>query len=216
MSYQRDQKIVKDIQPTTCYPLLCIAVVIPFGRSILRKVLDAGIRNIVLPRIKTPSQVEDAIRASQFEFDGNPGERGVGTSLSSNWGNRSSRYPEKEDASVCVGVNLETKEALEHVDEIFSIPDLGFGLVGPSDLSVSLGHPLETDHPEVRDAIEAFVEAGNTHDVPIGIFASFEGGVTEAVNSGYSLIIVGSELTAARDQLGEQLQIGRNAADTSN
>lgn len=181
--------------------------------SVVRKVLDAGIRNVVLPRIKTAAEVEEAVRASRFDFDGSPGERGVGTSLSNDWGNRSASYTEAEDRSVCIGVNLETKEAVANVDEILSVPGVGFGMLGPADLSVSLGHPLETDHPEVRDAIDTFLAAGSDHDVPIGIFSSFEGGVTEAVEKGYGLIVVGSEVTAARELLGRRLRDGMRAAD---
>lgn len=48
---------------------------------------------------------------------------------------------------------IENDLAVSNLDEILEVPELGFVFVGPSDLSISLGHPFETDHPDVQEAI---------------------------------------------------------------
>jgi 2-dehydro-3-deoxyglucarate aldolase len=182
------------------------------GRGdVVRKVLDAGVRSLVVPRVETAEDVRRAVEASRFSYGGGAGDRGVGTSLASDWGDRSGDYTTREDANVLVGVMLENAAALDNVHDILRVVGVGFGWIGPADLSVSLGHPLEYDHPEIEEAIETFRDAGADHGVPIGIDAGYAGGVEAAVDSGYRMVTVGSEISAARRVLGEALAVGQNA-----
>ncbi|MFB6311962.1 MAG: HpcH/HpaI aldolase/citrate lyase family protein [Salinirussus sp.] len=164
----------------------------------IRKVLDTGIRSFVVPRIETARDVRKAVSAARFEFEGEPGERGVGTGLANTWGARPDDYIEHEDREVLPGVMLENASALENIDDILSVPGLGFCQIGPSDLSVSLGHPLEQDHPEVRAAMETFFDAGEEHGVPIGVSRGYVGSVEAALEMGASLVNIGSDVGAAR------------------
>lgn len=182
---------------------------------LVRKILDAGIRSVVVPRVETADEVRAAVEATRFEYDGSPGERGIGTALTSDWGVRPDDYTEREDGTVLLGVMLENERALGNAEEILSVPEVGFGWIGPADLSVSLGHPLEFDHPAVQDAVESFVTAGRETDVPIGTGAGYAGGIERALDSGYRLLMLGSEVSAARDVLGEALRTARGHADGS-
>jgi 2-keto-3-deoxy-L-rhamnonate aldolase RhmA len=94
---------------------------------------------------------------------------------------------------------LENESALDNIDEILSVPGLGFCQIGPADLSVSLGHPLEGDHPEVREAMETFFAAGDDHGVPIGLSRGFVGSVDASLELGASLVNVVSDVGAARE-----------------
>lgn len=176
---------------------------------VVRKVLDAGIRSIVIPRVETAAEVRAAVEASRFDYDGAPGERGFGTALASDWGDRPDDYIAREDATVLVGVMLENESALANAEDILSVPGVGFGWVGPSDLSVSLGQPLDFDHPDVEAAIEAFLAAGRETGVPIGTSAGYAGGVEPAIEDGYRLVTLGSEVGAARQVIGDALERGR-------
>lgn len=171
----------------------------------IRKVLDTGIRTFVVPRIETARDVRKAVSAARFEYEGEPGERGVGTALANTWGARPDDYIEHEDEHVLVGVMLENESALANIDEILSVPGLGFCQIGPSDLSVSLGHPLEQDHPEVRDAMDTFFAAGEDHGVPMGVSRGYVGSVDAALDLGASLVNVASDVGAAREVVGTRL-----------
>lgn len=177
--------------------------------SVIRKVLDAGIRTIAIPRVETFSDVRKAVEASRFSYDGGVGERGIGSSLASNWGNFEEGYTVHEDNNVIVGVMLENKTALENIDEIVQVPGLGFTWIGPADLSISLGHPLDFKHREVEDAINRFKSTCFECDVPIGINAPYVGGIEAAIDEGYQLITIGSDVGAVREVLGDALKRGR-------
>lgn len=183
---------------------------------VIRKVLDAGIRTFVVPRVETADEVRQVVKAARFSYDGEPGDRGVGTCLASNWGNSAADYTQTEDEAVFPGVMLENRTALENVEEILSVPGLCWVQLGPADLSVSLGHPMEPDHPAVRDAIGQLFDAADAHDVPVGAVAGYEGGVEAAVEAGAEMVLVGGEVSAARQFLGDGLQRGLAAVEDRN
>jgi 2-dehydro-3-deoxyglucarate aldolase len=169
------------------------------------KVLDAGIRSVVLPEVDSPEQLRETLRCCYYEYDGTSGARGLGTSFANNWGNYPDEYTEREDAAVIVGIMIETERALESLDELFAVPEVGFAQVGPTDLSASLGVPLERDNPAVQEAILDVLEAGDRHNVPIGASAGYVGGVEAAIDQGFQLIKLGNDVSPIREVYGQHM-----------
>ncbi len=62
-------------------------------------------------------------------------------------------------------VQIETKAALENIEEIVTVPGVDMLFVGPNDLSISLGVPGQIDHPEMRAAIEKVIAVCRQHGV---------------------------------------------------
>lgn len=183
-----------------------LLVRLPSGEpDLVRKALDAGVRTLLIPRVETAAEVRRAVRAAHFSYDGRPGRRGVAAERTSDWGASMDGYPEREDDAVLVGVMVETEAAVENLEELLAVPELGFAFAGPADLSVSLGHPLETDHPDVADALETLREASLGAGVPVGRIANDPAEARRAIDEGYRLLRVGDELGAARQVLGERL-----------
>jgi len=87
--------------------------------SLVRKALDAGIRNVFLPRVGSAEELEAAVRAGRFEYDGEPGRRGMANPRASRWG-LTDDYVSSEDESVVVGVTIETQSALDDFSTTFS------------------------------------------------------------------------------------------------
>jgi 2-dehydro-3-deoxyglucarate aldolase len=159
--------------------------------SLVRKALDAGVRNVFLPRVGDAAELEAAVRAGRFEYDGGPGRRGLANPRAGRWG-LTDDYVGSEDDSVVVGVTVETEAALEDLADILAVPELGFVFVGPLDLSVSLGHPGEFDHPEVEAAVETIRSAALEADVPVGGLGFGMDDVNEKAANGYQLLNVGT------------------------
>jgi 4-hydroxy-2-oxoheptanedioate aldolase len=95
-------------------------------------------------------------------------------------------------------VQVESKTALDHLDDIFSTPDLDMVFVGPVDLSVSLGlDPLpENPDPAFQDAIQAILEAGKKHDMPLGIYCSSPEAARQRIEQGFLFVNVASDIGA--------------------
>jgi 2-dehydro-3-deoxyglucarate aldolase len=64
---------------------------------------------------------------------------------------------------------IEHRDAVENIDEILSVEGVDAFIIGPYDLSASMGMPGETGHPTVQEAIARVREAGIAHDKPGGI-----------------------------------------------
>lgn len=174
--------------------------------SVIRKLLDAGVRNVIVPRVETAAEVRRAVEAGRFVYDGEPGDRGVGVGRANHWGEDiSAEYRRQEDDSVLIGVNIENRTAIENLEEILSVPELGFVLLGHEDLSVSMG--TMADDESVQEAIETYRETAGSSDVPHGRALGIEPDAVEAaIDSGYQMLLVGSELAAARQAYGDLIR----------
>lgn len=173
--------------------------------SAVRKVLDTGVKTVLIPRVESPTEIRRAIEAARFVYEGRPGSYGASAGRDSEWGNVSSVDAAGHDDAVSVGCMIETQAAVDNIEEIAAVPELGFAFVGPADLSVSLGHPFEKDHPDVQRAIEEVQETCFESDVPLGWVTDDTADAEVAIERGYRLLRMGDELASARSVLGSRL-----------
>lgn len=159
--------------------------------GMIRKALDAGVRNLFVSRIETADDARQAVRAARFRYDGEPGRRGFASPRASRWGTTDD-YVATEDEEVVVGVTIENPTAVGNIEEILAVPDLGFVFAGPLDLAVSTGHPGEPTHDDVEALIEEIREAALDADVPLGGLGFGMSDVNEKVDSGYQVLNLGS------------------------
>lgn len=171
---------------------------------LIRKVLDAGVRNLLIPRVDSAAEVREAVEATRFVYDGRPGERGKASGRSSNWGNADD-YVTTEDESVCLGVMIEKTTAVDELEDILSVPELGFVFIGPSDLSVQMGHATDKQHPEVRQQVDEIRRATLDAGVPLGGIANDPAAIEEAKSDGYQIIRMGGDLSSVQQTLSERL-----------
>lgn len=180
---------------------------IPSGDpAVIRKVLDCGARTILVPRVETVEEIETAVEATRFDYDGAAGKRGVGVGRANDWGDFGEDYHDREDETVCIGVMIETAEAADSIEDIVDVPELGFAFLGLSDLSVSLGVPFEQSHPDVRAAASTVRDACLAADVPIGRIATEPDAVRDAVEDGYGLIRIADDVSAVRSDVSDRLE----------
>jgi 2-dehydro-3-deoxyglucarate aldolase len=165
--------------------------------ALVRKALDAGVRSLFVSRVETAEEVRRVARAARFEYEGGPGERGLASPRASRWGTTDD-YAATEDEETLVGVTIETPTAVENIDEILDVSDLGFAFVGPLDLSVSLGHPGEPNHPDVEEAVETVRTACLDAGVPVGGLGFGMDDVNEKAESGYQILNLGSTTGAVK------------------
>jgi 4-hydroxy-2-oxoheptanedioate aldolase len=93
------------------------------------------------------------VRAARYpQADGQGGIRGMGGARASAWGRRAN-YANEANAQVCVLVQVETRQALAHLDAIAATEGVDGVFIGPADLSASMGHIGNPGHPEVQEAI---------------------------------------------------------------
>ncbi len=142
-------------------------------RSSILKTLDMGGMGIQVPMINNK---EDAQKAVDFaKYSSKENSRGLTFSTrAAKYGISVNKDKHIEDSNreSLVVVQIETRKAIENLQEILTVEGVDVVFIGPSDLSQSLGYPGQVDHPEVdktiRKTIEEIVKAGKTPGVFLG------------------------------------------------
>lgn len=155
---------------------VCPVVRVPRGTDIwIDQALDVGAGAVMVPQIDTAEQARAVVTAAKFSP---VGMRGTCRFVrSAGYGSvPGSEYFSKAQETVVI-IQAEGKKAVENLDEILEVPGIDVIFVGPYDLSSSLGHVGEIDHPEVVECIKGILAKANAKGVKLGCFAdTVEGG----------------------------------------
>jgi len=165
------------------------------------KVLDGGAEGIVAPYVETKAQME-ALRGA-VKFRPLKGER-LETALrdEATLEPRLADYLAARNRGALLVMNIESVPALDRLDELLSVPGVDAVLVGPHDLSCSLGIPEQYDDPRFEEALKRIFSTARKHGVAAGIHAWV--GVDRFVDwagSGLNFMIYSADITAMRDKL---------------
>ncbi len=123
--------------------------------SLVARALDSGAEGIIFPRVESVEALERGVSWTKFPP---VGIRGFGlTAMQIDWDTKPT-FPqiiEHVNANTLVVFQIETQKALDARDELLAVPGIDAVLIGPADLSISLGVPGEFQHPKMVAAIEA-------------------------------------------------------------
>ena len=156
--------------------------------DIAKAVLDAGAAGIIVPTIESGEQARKAVDAAYYPPRG---KRGVGLGRAQAYGSGFEEYRRRAEESLVVIVMIETAAGVKNVESIAATPGIDGLLIGPYDLSASLGLPGAVDHAEVRAAIARVRTACLDAHVPIGIFGLTAEAVKPYVEQGFTMIVAG-------------------------
>jgi 2-keto-3-deoxy-L-rhamnonate aldolase RhmA len=122
--------------------------------SLIARALDCGAQGVIFPRVESLDLLERAISWTKFPP---AGVRGYGLGATQLEYEKAS-FPqviEHMNANTMVVMQIETQRALDMREELLAVPGIDAVMVGPADLSISLGVPGEFDHPKMISAIES-------------------------------------------------------------
>jgi 2-keto-3-deoxy-L-rhamnonate aldolase RhmA len=117
----------------------------------IKRVMDAGSHGVIVPMVNS---VEDAIKAVSAVKYPPVGKRGVGLARAQGYGNQFKEYLEWQKNSAIVIVQVEHIDAVNNLEDIFSVEGVDGYIIGPYDLSGSLGVPGQFDHPDFLAAMD--------------------------------------------------------------
>jgi 2-keto-3-deoxy-L-rhamnonate aldolase RhmA len=127
---------------------------------LVKQALDAGAQGILVPLVSTEAQAREVVSFSKYPPDG---VRGAAAAAGSRYGTKLASYLRNANAETLVGVQIETKQALDNLEAIASVEGVDLLFVGPQDLTLSLGLLDDRSNPRVREAMRAVVEACERH-----------------------------------------------------
>jgi len=160
---------------------------------LVSRALDCGAGGIIFPRVESPEMLEKAVSWTKFP----PlGIRGYGlTNLNTNYETHSIRdVMEHLNANTLVSFQIETKKALEAREELCSVPGIDAVMIGPADLSISLGIPGQFTHPDYLSCVDRVLAACRRHGKFPGMGGMYTPELLERhIGMGVQLILAGSD-----------------------
>ena len=134
------------------------------------------------------------------------GERGVGASVAraARWG-RIENYMAQVNDSLCLLVQVESKTALDNLDEILDVEGIDGVFIGPADLSASLGYPDNAGHPEVQRIIETSIRRIRAAGKAAGFLAVAPDMAQQCLAWGANFVAVGVDTMLYSDALDQRL-----------
>ena len=132
--------------------------------------LDTGAHGVHVPWVNSAAEAERAVRSVKYSPRG---IRGLAGSRASEWGLREpiGAYVQRANRETLVVIQVETQDAVDAIDDYLKIDGIDVLFLGPTDLSQSLGHPGDLDHPEVLAALDRVADAVIGSGVTLGIYA---------------------------------------------
>lgn len=164
---------------------------------------------MIVPLVNTAEDARDAVRFARYPPQG---VRGVGGLLPHlGFAATRSEYVEKANKEILVGIIIETKQAIENVEEILAVEGLDLVLLGGVDLQMSMGFPptLWSEGAEFQAAVGKLRAACVLRGIPLGILCPDASTVKHRIEDGFQCIGVATDAQLLLTYAGMQAAIAR-------
>ena len=161
----------------------------------LKRLLDAGFYNFLIPFIESEAEALQAVRATRYPPQG---VRGVSVSQRSNRYGTVPDYFKSINDHICVMLQIESRVGVSAAKAIAAIEGVDCVFVGPSDLAADMGHLGNANHPDVQAAIATVFADAKACGKPTGILAPVEADARRYMAMGATFVGVGSDLGVFR------------------
>ncbi|MEK7554894.1 MAG: aldolase/citrate lyase family protein [Patescibacteria group bacterium] len=160
--------------------------------TIIKRAMDAGAHGVIVPMVNTKEEAVRAVSAVKYPP---VGTRGVGLGRAQGYGLKFERYRSWVNKGSVVIVQIEHIQAVKNLKEILSVEGVDGSMIGPYDLSGSLGIPGEFDREEVKEAIATYETVCRKMKKPMGyhVIQPNAEEVKERLAKGYTFLPVSLE-----------------------
>lgn len=154
---------------------------------IIKRVLDAGADGIIVPMIKSKKEAQELVSNVYYPPKG---RRGVGLSRAQHYGIGFDDYQKKLEEDIIIIAQIEHIEAIDNLEAILEVEEIDATLIGPYDLSASMGKPGKYHLPEVKKAVELYDKVCKAKKKPMGahVISSDADQIQEKIDLGYTFL----------------------------
>lgn len=185
--------ILAQLQAVAAYPVHPVVRCAWNDAVEIKRLLDIGTRNLLVPMVQDAAQAAAAVAATRYPPHG---IRGVGAALAraSQW-NRTPDYLAQAASRLCVLVQVETRTALANLGAICAVDGVDGVFIGPSDLAADMGHLGSPGHPDVQRAVEDAIATICAAGKAAGVLIGDEGLARRYIGLGTTFTAVGVDTT---------------------
>jgi 4-hydroxy-2-oxoheptanedioate aldolase len=173
-----------------------------------KKALDLGASGIMVPQVNTADEARMAARYLRYPP---AGVRGMTrTNWASSFGFDSKEYLREANDNLLLAVQIETAEGVSNAAEIAAVDGVDVLFVGPSDLSCSLGVACDLKNSMLKECIEGILAAARKYGKNAGILIKDPSGLAFAVQNGFMLVAMGTDIGIVKDGITEIAEMFKN------
>ena len=179
----------------------------------IKKVLDIGANGIIVPMIKSKGEIEKAISYTQYPPSG---VRGVGLNRAHKYGSSFKEYKEYSKSNIVVIAQIEHIKAVENLEDILTCKGLDATIVGPYDLSASMGFPGEYDRSDVLKGLEKVEKITLNSNKSLGfhVIESDYCHTIKKIEKGYTFLAFSIDFFFLGDLARAQMELLKNAINS--
>jgi len=161
----------------------------PAGDEVwIKKILDTGAAGVMIPHVNTPDQARRVLSWCKYPPQGT---RSVGIARAQGYGLAFQDYVHTANQTVSVVLQIEDIEAVKNIESIIRVEGVDALMMGPYDLSGSMGKIGRVTDPAVEGEIEKFCAACMEAGLPMGVFGIDAEAVKPYIDKGFTLVAAG-------------------------
>lgn len=174
--------------------------------------LEFGANGLMIPHIRSAEEARQWVEWCRFPPLGKRGLDGAGADC--RYGlDPILPYLEHANRETFLAFQIEDKEAVEQIDSIAAVPGYDMLFVGPGDLSVSYGVPMQIDHPLLQDAMVKVNEACKRHGKWWGTTSGSAAAAQHVVDLGAQMFTAGGDHGALVNGFRQSFESFRSVAE---
>ena len=171
----------------------CLPRPVSHSNDYIKPLLESGADGMLIQMVNTPEEVENLIKDLKYPPIG---KRSYGVSRAQGYGFDFDEYISKWNQTSIFLIQVESIEAVDNIEKLLSFDEIDGVMVGPYDISGSLGVPGKLNHPKVIEASKKVIKACEKYGKSCGTQISDpnQEKVKALFNLGYTYAILGSDL----------------------
>lgn len=162
IDFETTQRLITTIQAQGIKALVRVS---KNEEVVIKRVLDIGADGIIVPMVCSQ---EDALKAVEFAKYPPTGKRGVGLYRAQKYGTEFEAYKKWVEEELVIIAQIEHINAVENIDVIVSVSGIDGTIIGPYDLSGSMGYPGEFEREDVKNAVQTVLDRCKINNIPSG------------------------------------------------
>ncbi len=187
-----DDVMMNLLRAADLHQLSTVVRVQEFNPASILRALDAGAQGVMVPQVNTPAMARAVIDAVKYSPIGRRGFAASQRAAAYGFCDPAA-YAEQANAESLVVSYVETKEAVESLDETLRIGEIDVIFLGPADLSASYGLIGQVKHPTVQGAMDTVVQKARTAGKAVGTVCRDAAGAKALVERGLTFISLDSD-----------------------
>jgi len=202
------QQLIQIIDLAGCVPLVRVG---SNDSLLIKRAMDAGAHGVVVPMVNSESEARRAVSAVRYPPTGT---RGVGLSRAQGYGQNFEQYKAWAERETILIVQIEHIDAVDNMESILAVDGVDGFIVGPYDLSGSLGYPGEFGQPAVSAALDKVQRIMGESDKAGGyhVVHSNREELESRIDQGYRFIAYGNDMIFFSEKIMSEAAFAKHQA----